>query len=368
MLSPFTDERSLYRIIRAAQRAPSVYNTQPWSFWITADDRIELRANMGATRNGDPGRWLRITDPSARELVISCGAALFNLRMAIRVTGHDLAVWELPDPEDDPALLASVEVVTGRTLRPTAEEQELFDAIGRRRTYRWPFTGKRVPASILTEMELTAATERAYLRALYPFQAAAWIHASTEAEAELTSSRLYVAELRRWTREAPPGRGVPRETYGPHPLARSAPVRDFSCTWRDSRPYARFESHPQLMSLATDDDRPLDWLRAGQALQRALLLATRYGVAASFLTQSLELADRHRERRRWPSAWTFRETPQMILRVGYPARPAPVSPREADPQVIDLRNHIVRYPRPPLPAAGGHQPEASWHIRGALPG
>jgi len=45
------------------------------------------------------------------------------------------------------------------------------------------------------------------------------------------------------------------------------------------------------MVLSTNGDKPLDWLRAGQALQHALLTATRYGVSASFLTQPLERQD-----------------------------------------------------------------------------
>lgn len=367
MLSPFADDHSLYRIIRAAQRAPSVLNTQPWSFWVRADDRIELRANLGGPRSSRPGGWLHFSDPMARELVISCGAALFNLRMAIRATGHDVAVWLLPDPDGDPALLASAEIVTGRILAPTSDEQELYDAIPRRHTYRWPFTGKRVHANILTELELTAAREHAWLRALYPFQGADWVHAAAQAEQELACDRAYLAELRQWTSGAEHGFGVPAAAYGPQTLARHSPIRDFSCSWRDGRPLARFESHPQLLALATDDDRPLDWLRAGQALQRALLTATRYGVAASFLTQSLEFADHRRQARRWPAAWTFAETPQMIIRVGYPGRPGPVTPREEIPDVMDLRGHAPRHVLPPGLSPAEQELTSRWHQRGRLP-
>ncbi len=48
-------------------------------------------------------------DPLAREFAISCGAALYNLRLAIRVAGHDLAVRLPPHPLRDPTLLAWVE-------------------------------------------------------------------------------------------------------------------------------------------------------------------------------------------------------------------------------------------------------------------
>ncbi|HUZ35744.1 MAG TPA: hypothetical protein VMV17_05405 [Streptosporangiaceae bacterium] len=367
MLSPFADDRTLFRIIRAAQQAPSVYNTQPWSFWVRSDDRIELRANRGGADEHHADRWLEVTDPGARELAISCGAALFNLRMAIRVTGHELAAWLLPDPDGDPTLLASVEIVTGRVRPPTADEQELYDAIPRRHTYRWPFNGHRVPANILTELVGTAAKERCWLRVLFPFQVTRWLHAAGQAERELTGDRHYVAELRQWTSGAEPGLGVPKAAYGPQPppMSVNPPVRDFGFDWGDGRPVERFESHPQMLALATDEDRPLDWLRAGQALQRALLTATRYGVAASFLTQPLELADHKHEPRRWPGAWPFHETPQMLIRVGYPAGPAPVTPREYSPDVLDMRSHPPRHIRPP---AAGRELSSSWLQRGRLPG
>ena len=68
----------------------------------------------------------------------------------------------------------------------------------------------------------------------------------------------------------------------------------------------------------------LDWLRAGQALQRVLLTATDRAIAVSPLTQPLETAD----------AWLVRdprtgsEQPQMILRIGYglPVSPTPRRP------------------------------------------
>ncbi len=364
MLSPFADDRRLFKIIRAAQLAPSVLNTQPWSFWVRADDRIEVRATASN------GRWLKVTDPTARELAISCGAALFNLRMAIRVTGHEIAAWLLPDPDDDPSLLASVEIVTSRVKPATAEEQELYDAIPRRHTYRWPFTGHRVHANILTEMALTAAKEKGWLRVLYPFQVSGWLHAAGEAERDFTRDPMYVAELRQWTSGAGGGLGVPPQAYGPQPplTSMNPPVRDFGFDWGDGRPIERFESHPQLLSLATDEDRPLDWLRAGQALQRALLTATRYGVAASFLTQPLELADHQHQPRRWPTAWSYPEVPQMIIRVGYPGRRLPVTPREQAPEVVDCRSNPPRQVRPPDVDRAGRELSGGWSPRGRLPG
>ncbi len=334
MLSPFV-EPSLSRIIWAVQQAPSVFNTQPWSFWIRADDRIELRANEAFA--GDPSRRLPVTDPRGRERAISCGAALFNLRMAIRVTGHDVVAWLLPDQYRDPTLFASVEVVTGRVREPTVREQELYEAIPARHTYRWPFTGRPVPGNILAAIKHSAAPERGWLRTLSRSQVTKWLQVSGKAGREFSLDELYKAELRSWTSGSRPGLGMPQAVFDPQPISRNPPVRAFSL---DGRPRERlgFESHPQLLSLATDEDRLIDWLRAGQALQRALLTATHYHVAASFLTQALELADHKNERHRWPISWPYAETPQMLIRLGYPTRTVAHAAREYSPDVRDLRN------------------------------
>jgi nitroreductase len=94
--------------------------------------------------------------------------------------------------------------------------------------------------------------------------------------------------------------------------------------------YAWFEENPQLAVLSTVGGTRLDWLRAGQAMQRVLLSATVRGIAAAPLTQPLETTD----------AWLVRdahsgvERPQMILRLGY-GLPAPATPRRPVDEFLD---------------------------------
>jgi hypothetical protein len=291
MLIPFADTDSILRLLSAVQRAPSVRESQPWSFRIVASDRLELRANQD--------RWLKVADPRARGLAISCGAALFNLRMAIRVTGHNVAVWLLPDPAQDPYLLASVEIVTGRTIGPAITHQELYDAIMRRRTNRSPFTGPPVKANVLVTMQVAAAKEQGWLRLLDRPATRRWLRAADDAQRKLAADKLYQDELRRLAPDYLKLSGA------------GAPL-----------PSSQVERRPQLMVLSTDYDRPLDWLRAGQALQRALLTGTPFGVVASFLTQPLELRDMPGSTqpvlpRLGPWKWPRAEVPQMVLRVGH---------------------------------------------------
>jgi nitroreductase len=70
-------------LLRYAILAPSGHNTQPWLFMITGDG-IELYA--------DRSRALPVVDPDDRELIISCGAALATLQIAMRHFGHPAAL------------------------------------------------------------------------------------------------------------------------------------------------------------------------------------------------------------------------------------------------------------------------------------
>lgn len=358
MLNPFADDESLYQVIRIAQLAPSVHNTQPWVFWIRADDRLELRARVsGQAEPGllGPDRRLRVADPLSRELAISCGAALLNLRLAFRVMGHDVTVWLIPDADNDSSLLASIEIVTGRTHRPSVKEQKLYAAIRRRHTNRSSFTGAAIPPTVEAAMKRAAFLEEGWLRKLDRAQTGKWLSAATRADMKLEAGAGYVAELKRWTRDRDTGSGVPVAAIGIRGRRGDAPVRDYGLGGGKQE---QFERRPQLLALSTDGDQPVDWLRAGQALQRVLLTATTHGISASFLTQPMELSDHEGESRRWPWHWPFAETPQMVLRVGY-AGQAVYTPRRDVPDVFDLRTEPPRRVLPPAPREMLAEREAS---------
>src|SRR6266700_5341051 len=107
---------SVPALLATAARAPSIFNTQPWLFRVTTN-AIELYP--------DPSRRLR-SDPSGREMLISCGAALFGLRLAIKALGYQPAVGLLPDPER-PDLLARVRL--GASTPMSDSERRLVDAL-----------------------------------------------------------------------------------------------------------------------------------------------------------------------------------------------------------------------------------------------
>ena len=122
---PDLAERAGY-LIELAARAPSVHNTQPWRFTVTGQ-AIELYA--------DPSRQL-MEDLTGREMMISCGAALFGLRLATRSLGCQPEVDLFPDPSQR-HLLARVRA--GRPDPMTSDERAMLQAVPRRHTHRGAF-------------------------------------------------------------------------------------------------------------------------------------------------------------------------------------------------------------------------------------
>ncbi|HEY5986153.1 MAG TPA: nitroreductase family protein, partial [Streptosporangiaceae bacterium] len=309
------------QLLRAAAAAPSMHNTQPWRFRVgPARDVIELRA--------DPARQLPYGDPGGRAVHIACGAALLNLRLAAGVAaGRQTVVRLLPDP-GTPLLLATVRF--GGPHKAGETERELYAAIERRHTNRQPFSDRPVPPGVLASMTEAATLEGAILHVLDREEAVRVLHLAADAECDQLANPAYRAELARWAGGQRDRDGIPGTALGPRALGRRAPVRHFTPGRPYPAGYARFEAHPQLAVLSVRSGGTVDWLRAGQALERVLLTATACGIATCPLTQPLETAD----------AWLVRdprcgtEYPQMILRLGY-ANSVPPTPRRPISDLLD---------------------------------
>jgi hypothetical protein len=313
MCEPNADEQ-INAVIRAACAAPSIHNSQPWEF--SADGEL-------LKLHGSVDRAMWVSDPAARALYISCGAALFNACLAIRMAGAEPKVRLLPHPEHQFDVLAVIQAEPGRP--PTASESELYGCIWRRRTNRGPYTDRPIPLAVQARLAEAAQREHAALHLLNRAEATAVLEIAAEAGKELARDAGHQAELRRWIAT---GRdeGIPAGALPARPASAPWPVRvdDFLAAGPDARQTsATYERFPQLAVLTTEHDEPENWLVAGQALQRVLLTATASGLSASFLYHPIELRDMHGEA---PSAWPG-QNPQMIVRLGYAAVPAVPVPR-----------------------------------------
>ena len=144
-------EEKLRFLLNYAVLAPSGHNTQPWLFRVR-NDEVELHA--------DRTRGLPVVDPDDRALVISCGAALFYLRLAMRYFGHADEVQPFPETEDAD-LLARVRL--GSEQEATEEDQVLFGAIKKRHSNRQTFEDRPVPGRLLSALQAAAWEEGAWL-------------------------------------------------------------------------------------------------------------------------------------------------------------------------------------------------------------
>jgi nitroreductase len=307
--------------VAAATAAPSIHNTQPWLFRVRGE-AVDVLV--------DPSRRLPAADPHGREMHVSVGAAVFNLVVAVRARGRQAHVMLMPDPVRSDVV---ARVRLGREATPPASALALAEAISRRHTNRRPYQDRPVPADVLADLSLAAQREGVDLLAADPaLRAAVWSLIRT-ADNALRDAHAYRAELAAWT--TPGGAvgrrdGVPRQAFGPRDLRQAIPLRDFGLGNGAPTVTVPFEPDPTLLLLFTAQDTPAYWVTAGMALQRVLLTATVRGLAATPLSQVVEVP-RLRALLADPASDRVLQT---VLRVGYPATRSLATPRRPVDDVL----------------------------------
>lgn len=258
------------RIVELACRAPSVHNTQPWG-WRIGDDLIELYA--------DRSRQLVVADPSGRNLMLSCGAALHHARVAAASLAYDAVVTRHPDPER-PDLLARLDLT--RTQREPGISGELHVLLARRTDRRrftsWPVLEEHLQALThglghrgVQAVPLTSVADRVRVGVLVDRAGSVQEH-----------DGRYAAEERRWSERAVSG-----------PLA----------------------SSDGLVALCTVDDGPEAWLAAGEALSELWLRAGRDGLSVVPMSQVVEVEETRRVLHHEVLGGLV--APQLLLRLGW---------------------------------------------------
>ncbi|MEU4772085.1 nitroreductase [Micromonospora sp. NPDC023644] len=303
-----------------AVRAPSLHNTQPWRFRLR-DGGIEVRV--------DPDRRLPATDPNGWGVRIACGAALFNLRLALAVAGTPAKVRLRPCPAE-PDVVARL--VPDVPRRPTPAEQALYAAIPRRFSNRAPFWPDPVPADARWRLAEAARAEQCWLELLVGVSAVnAFAEIARSAHRVLERSPEYRAERQEWVRVTSAPDGIPAASGGPQGEPQDLlPSRGFGGL--DRAPGRDFEPEPLVAVLGSPGNTATDQVVAGQALQRVLLSATDSGLAVSMLSQPIEVPSAREQLRL--SLGRF-GTPQMVMRIGFGQPGWPTPRREVD-EVLDL--------------------------------
>ena len=252
----------MHELAAAADRAPSPIDRKPW----------RLRARGGAVELLADASYRTDDREVRRQIVLACGASLFNLRLAMTHLGLHPVVTQLP-AAGEPDLLARIE--PGKPVEGSDLGSDLYLALAARHTRQEPFGHAVVPSELLDQ--LTAAVAR---------EGAALVPVATELQRRTMDTMMTEALGR-------PGaidslRGRPR------------------AAWVDG-------SSGTFVLLVTPADTTCDWLRAGQALQRLLLTATTLWLDARFHTGVLEYPGLREQVRGSLCPVAF---PQLVLELG----------------------------------------------------
>jgi nitroreductase len=311
---PFAGEpwEKLSFCLNYAILAPSSHNTQPWRFKLEPD-QIKLFA--------DVSRTLPVIDPHRRELIMSCGAALFHLRLAIRYFGHTDEVVTFPE-QDDPELVAILQ--TGCPRPTTAHERSMFENIIRRHTNRFPFDSRPIPPQVVEILQDEASREEArFIPFADPADRRLIAQLVSQGDAAQLRDPAFRQELAAWIHSADSLRhdGIPGYACGPPLLPEFATplyalaVRTLDISKRTAQHDRDLvEASPLLGVITTATDTREAWLAVGQALARVLLIGCAYGLSASFLNQPVQSTHLRSQLRE--TLW-IEGFPQAALRLGY---------------------------------------------------
>lgn len=312
--------------LKYAILAPSSHNSQPWRFQLGIR-HVDLLA--------DHTRALSVTDPEDRELVMSCGAALHHLRLAMRCFGLGEATEYLAAAGGADDVLARVRV-PNEPVRSTPHDVELLRAIPKRQTLRSRFESRPIADRVIRTLSDVARSHQAELTVIedprHKKELAAFV---AEADLVQMQDRRFRRELASWmhhnrshTRDGMPGYSMSLnelESIGAPIVVRTFDVGD----GRAAADQDLAEHCGAIVILSTSGDSPQQWLGAGEALADILLNAYVAGLRVSYLNQPIEI---EQVRPRLASHFSIGGYPQIVLRLGYSDR---LRPRHTPRRSVD---------------------------------
>jgi nitroreductase len=316
MARTIADRDIVSRAVAVATRAPSLHNSQPW-LWVLRGAELELHL--------DHSRAVPNTDISGREALISCGAVLHHLAVAMAAAGWVAHIERFPNP-NNPGHLATIEFSPSKAV--TGTHRERADAILRRHTDRLPFAE---PADFHdVEPALYAALDGDGVRldVLARQLRSELAEASVFTEATRRFNSAYHAELDWWTTPFDLSAGIPRSALtSADESDRVAINRSFPIAGRGTRRGGLAEDHARILVLSTPGDSRLDALACGEALSAVLLECTAAALSTCPVTHLIEYPP---ARGVVSALISDIARPQILIRVGRAPeieKPPPPTPR-----------------------------------------
>jgi hypothetical protein len=310
-------------LLNYAILAPSGRNTQPWRFKLQPD---------GVLVYADASRSLAAADPDNRELNISIGAALMNLRVAAARFGLSCEVkYEAADPTLD--LRASVKISTPRTNYNNLED--VFPALTKRHTNRRPYHARSLNEAVVWKLGKIAAGKKAGLMIITDKARQEQIaHLIARGARIQLSNAKFRKELAAWIRSnfAHEGDGISADGLGlPDFISWSGPwlVKTLYTGRRRGKADSKLAASAAALVLLHGEDTLESLLEAGELLEHFLLMLTTMRLHCSFFNQPVEVQELRSEVR---SMLALSDLPQLLFRIGYASpvvRPMPRRPLES---------------------------------------
>jgi nitroreductase len=300
---PEVATHALAEAAAAAGYAPSIHNTQPWRWRLTADT-LELRLVRD--------RILLVTDPDGRLATLSCGVAVHHARVALAAQGWHATTIRMPQ-HGDRDLLARLHV-EGRAPVDPASVLHLR-SIPLRHTDRRPVTGTPVDPADLAAITTAVQAQDTRLHTLRPDQVFELAAAVDHAQRSEAADPAWQAELAYWTGGTrPAGTGVPDAVIPDRATQTTVPGRDFG--HHGALPVsAAHDKAAVFVMLYGSTDEPVSWLRAGEALSAGWLTATEHGVSVLPHSAPIEVIATRQALRAMIASIGH---PYLVLRLGTP--------------------------------------------------
>ena len=324
MTEAVVDADVVKQAVYLACRAPSLHNSQPWR-WVAQGGVLHLFS--------DPTRIGRSTDSTGREVIISCGAVLDHLRVAMAAAGWQANVDQFPNP-NDPSHLASIDFSPVEFVIDAHRARA--EAIRRRRTDRLPFASPPDWDAFEPVLRSTFDADLAVLDVIPEGSRPLLADASRLTEELRRYDSAYHVELQWWTAHSLGP--IPPSALVSETEAQQLDVsRHFPASGRGTRRAEIGPDRSKVLVLSTYDDSRGCALESGEVLSTVLLECTMAGLATCTLTHMIEVTPAREIVRRLTGKHGM---PQVLIRVGKAPEnetPPPTTPRRPLIDVLEIR-------------------------------
>lgn len=323
---PTNTQELIPRVVGAAILAPSSHNTQPWQF-SKEGERLIISPDLR--------RRLLISDPTDRQMYLSLGAAVANIKIASHY--HGFEVNEQIIANADGSVSKSFAFDGGYI--PSDDIAQLYGAIPRRVSNRTVHTQEVIPNSARQSLEginsldgigaaLIEDQERKNELALLVYRAST----------QILTNPYFTNELANWIRsnftrefDGMPGFGFGLDDIDSLIFNRivvsggmvpEGPRRDLELLTKKTA---------SIGIISTNEDNPEAWYRAGEAYQNLALKAANLGLSTNILAALVETARYPEDLQRLIQT---DQRPQIMFRMGFSSVPVEHSPRRPYYQVM----------------------------------